>query len=56
MRELIDRICRDREITRIQLAKELGISRATLYRWTKKTPHAVTKLSRYINNTAQRGI
>ncbi len=56
MREIIDRICRDREITRIQLAKELGVSRATLYRWTKKTPHVITKLSKYINNTAERGI
>jgi DNA-binding XRE family transcriptional regulator len=56
MKDLIDNYCRQNNITRQDLAKELQVSRATLYRWTKKQPNAVTKLSKIINNEPKRGV
>ena len=56
MKDLIDNYCIQNNITRQELAKELQVSRATLYRWSKKQPNAVTKLSKIINNEPKRGV
>lgn len=49
MREEIENYCKAKNITKLELAKQLEISRATLYRWSKKQPNAVKKLSKLIN-------
>jgi DNA-binding XRE family transcriptional regulator len=49
MKDLIDNYCRQNNITRQDLAKELQVSRATLYRWSKKQPNAAKALSKMID-------
>lgn len=54
MKEIITEICKKHQITRSDLAKELGICRTTLWRWEKNETAPVPKLfNKYIKEFVQ---